>query len=155
MLDPNDTVATAVAAQARMDEANRLHAEAKARRLATTPGRLPLGWGRAVEAAYPTLWPAFRCEVPAGWVDLVLAFSEHAKAVAPTLTVEDAKEKFGGLRLNLSSDAMTWDDLDLGEVYESMSMHVCQDCGEPGKLRTDRGWDATLCDVHAENRDMR
>ena len=138
-------------------EAARLHAEAKAHRHATLPpGRLPLDWGRSVEVAYPNLWPPYSCEVPAGWVDLILAFSTHAAALAPGLRVEDAKEKYGGLRLNLSvsdDDEMSWAYLDLGGVYEAMSVTVCQDCGEPGKLRDDRGWHATLCDRHEKNRD--
>lgn len=128
--------------------ASELVATAKANRLSTLGPVIPADWGRAVESAFPSLWPPYMCEVPDGWVDVVLAFSEHAKAVAPTLRVEDAKEKFGGLRLNVSSDLMDWTGINLAGTYEEMSFHVCQVCGEPGKLRTDRGWDATLCEAH-------
>lgn len=145
-MDTDAYIALRTAAEARVTEA-------KAKRLATSPGRLPKDWGRAVEAAFPALWRPHMCEVPGGWVDVILAFSEHATSLAPSLVVEDAKEKYGGLRLNLSSDDMRWEDLDMGEVYESISLHTCQDCGEPGQPRTDRGWDATLCDLHDARRD--
>lgn len=127
-------------------------AKAKAKRLSTSPGKLAPDWGRAVEAAFPSLWRPHMCEVPGGWVDIILAFSEHVVADKLPITVEDSKEKFGGLRLNLSSDDMSWEALDLGEVYEQLSFEICQDCGEPGVLRTDRGWDATLCNAHAYHR---
>lgn len=135
-------------------EAKRLHAAAKAHRLAMLPpgARFPADWERAVEAAFPAVWPPYRLAVPAGWMDLVLAFSDHLAAVAPGAYVDDSKEKYGTMRLSLTGE-VTDAALDLVDIYDELSAHTCQDCGEPGVLRQDRGWWATLCDVHDEKRD--
>ncbi|KQX40372.1 hypothetical protein ASD04_07010 [Devosia sp. Root436] len=129
-------------------DARRRHVDAKAKRLETVGSVIPVDWDRAVEAAWPTIWGAYRCGLPGGWVDLVLAFSEHLAEIAPLVWVEDSKEKYGGMRVDLTGD-LTEEAQALAEVYESLSEHVCQDCGEPGRLREDRAWYATLCDRHA------
>lgn len=56
------------------------------------------------------------------------------------------KEKFGGLRfyINSASDEIH----DRITQAETLSYEVCEECGEPGKLRTDIGWYLTLCDNH-------
>lgn len=140
--------------EALYDQAEALVAQAKAHRLATLPAgkRFPVDWERAVEAAYPQVWPEYRLGLPAGWIDLVLAFSDHLAAVAPGAYVDDSKEKFGSMRLQLSGE-VTDKALDLVDIYDTLSTFVCQDCGEPGHLRLDCGWDATLCDKHAAERD--
>jgi hypothetical protein len=93
--------------------------------------------------------------VPAGWIDLCVAFSEHLREAAPGAMIEDSKEKYGGLRTSITGDLdMPLTGFDLSDLYENLSLHVCQDCGEQGELRIG-GWDATLCDRHAKKRDMR
>lgn len=135
-------------------EAERLVAKAKASRLAKVGDAIPLDWDRAVEATYPTVWKPYKVAVPKGWIDLVVAFSEHLSKVSPLCYVEDSKEKFGTLRLSVTGDAVTREVWDLEGVYEAMSMHVCEDCGEPGTYRSERAWVVTLCDRHAAERDQ-
>tara|TARA_R110002124_G_scaffold16882_6_gene71406 strand:+ start:14506 stop:14949 length:444 start_codon:yes stop_codon:yes gene_type:complete len=134
--------------------ARRLHADVRKQRLATVGPGIPDDWDRAVEAAWPTIWRSYGVSLPGGWVDVVMAFSQHLASVAPGVAVDDSKEKYGGMRLSLTGD-VTRNALDLADVYENLSETVCQDCGEPGQLRQDRGWWATLCDKHAEQRDQR
>lgn len=134
--------------------AERLMAESKAKRLATLGSTIPKGWSKAVQESYPDVW-RYWPSVPGGWIDVVMALSEHLREAAPGAQIEDSKEKFGGMRTQVTGDTlMPVVAFDISSVYEELSTRVCQDCGEPGKLRTDGMWDATLCDKHAIERDM-
>lgn len=86
--------------------------------------------------------------VPSGWCDLVVAFTLQLRRHAPGVQVADSEEKYGGLRIDCASDDLGTAWL-LEGLYESASEWVCQDCGERGRLRTDRARYATLCGVHA------
>jgi hypothetical protein len=65
------------------------------------------------------------------------------------VTVNQIKEKFGGLRFYYSGG----DDEVSGMIRmaESWAAHSCEDCGKPGKSRGG-GWIRTLCDEHEEAR---
>lgn len=56
------------------------------------------------------------------------------------------KEKFGGLRFYV--DRASEKHYNYITFAESMSYHICEECGSPGKTYTD-GWHMTLCDIHA------
>lgn len=58
------------------------------------------------------------------------------------------KEKFGKLRFYFDGGDETIHGM--VEMAEYMSGTICEECGKPGKLRTDRGWIRTLCDEHAK-----
>lgn len=70
--------------------------------------------------------------------------------VVPQVTVDQIKEKFGGLRFYYSGG----DDVISGMVSmaEIWAGHSCEECGAPGKSRSD-GWIKTLCDHHATEQD--
>lgn len=56
------------------------------------------------------------------------------------------KEKFGGLRFYINSGS---DDVHKRILKaEQDSYHICEKCGEEGKLRNDIGWYLTLCENH-------
>ena len=61
------------------------------------------------------------------------------------VVVEQVKEKFGSLRFYYSGG----DDFIHGAVWlaESMTSHLCEECGGLGKQR-EGGWIRTLCDQH-------
>ena len=61
------------------------------------------------------------------------------------------KEKFGGLRF-YTSDA-TDEMYNRIRLAEDVSYLTCEKCGELGELRGG-GWLATLCDEHAEGRQV-
>jgi hypothetical protein len=75
-----------------------------------------------------------------GWRALV----ERAVAAieAAGYQVEHVKEKFGTLRIYHTG----WDVPEADEA-ERESAHVCEACGQPGKLRTQGGWLLTRCEA--------
>ena len=57
------------------------------------------------------------------------------------------KEKFGGLSFYFTGGNETIGGM--VTMAQSMSYHICEVCGNSGKLRT-RAWMRTLCDEHAD-----
>jgi hypothetical protein len=75
------------------------------------------------------------------------------KPDVPQVTVDQVKEKFGGLRFYYSGG----DDYCAGvaAMAEQMSGLTCEQCGAPGE-QGGRGWISTLCETHrAEHEDQR
>jgi hypothetical protein len=70
----------------------------------------------------------------------------------PQVTVAQIKEKFGTLRFYYDGG----DDYVSGAVSlaESLTGHLCEDCGGFGKRRHG-GWVRTLCDLHEAERNAR
>lgn len=84
-----------------------------------------------------------------GWHSLVSKLIDDLIAAGWDGCVFQVKEKFGGLRFYIGSgNEIIWE---LISQAEKDSFHICEDCGEPGKLRTD-GWWKTLCDIHGKDR---
>ena len=72
--------------------------------------------------------------------------------VVPQVTVEQIKEKFGGLRFYYSGgDEQIHGMVRMAEAWADAS---CEECGAPGKRR-DGGWIKTLCDRHELERQER
>lgn len=65
------------------------------------------------------------------------------------VTVDQIKEKFGGLRFYYSGGDEKIDGMVM--MAESWAAHTCETCGKPGKSR-DGGWIRTLCDEHEAER---
>ncbi len=67
----------------------------------------------------------------------------------PQVTVDQIKEKFGGLRFYYTGG----DDMIDGMVRmaESWAARHCEECGRPGRSRGG-GWIRTLCDEHEAER---
>lgn len=71
------------------------------------------------------------------------------KAIADLPMIEQVKEKFGTLRFYVSGAS---DEVNNYITFaESMSAHVCEECGAPGESRND-GWIKVLCDKHHSER---
>jgi hypothetical protein len=88
-----------------------------------------------------------------GWYTLLENFKEDLLTLIDEeqydfdIEVVQVKEKFGGLRIYLSSSVEAIDNLI--DEYVDVAYHTCELCGEKGKLRMlDDGWMATLCDDH-------
>jgi hypothetical protein len=89
-----------------------------------------------------------------GWFDLVWTLCERLEAVVAVAETEtgrsfgvlQVKEKFGGLRFytNYRNDAISA----LIEAAAIESIHTCEVCGGPGRLRG-TSWLETKCDEHA------
>ncbi|GLY86724.1 hypothetical protein [Actinoallomurus iriomotensis] len=102
-----------------------------------------------------------------GWHPLLLRLHEQLLAVSPTYSVQQVKEKYGTLRVQLYTGLLRhlnmgntdWPDPDqsarykaeddaareLVHVAEQESAGICESCGNPGTPR-ERAWIKTLCD---------
>lgn len=70
----------------------------------------------------------------------------------PQVTVEQIKEKFGGLRFYYTGgDDFIHGLVTMAEIWAGAS---CEDCGAPGK-QGGNGWISTLCPTHRAERDAK
>jgi hypothetical protein len=86
-------------------------------------------------------------ETGSGWFQLIYDLSKAIVKLDDTVEAVQVKEKFGGLRFYVSGGKEeTWRKAEeLIDEAEDKSLHVCEECGEPGRLRG-VGWVVTLCD---------
>jgi hypothetical protein len=97
-------------------------------------------------------------EVGDGWMPVVLDTHAKLKHLDAGYTIDQIKEKFGGLRYYFtpSSDCpeivgeIMYDVVAIAEVICSRR---CELCEQPGELR-EGGWYKTLCNEHHEEREI-
>ena len=90
-----------------------------------------------------------------GWFDLVYELSSNInslvsqfpKEIMATYKVSQVKEKLGGLRFHM--DEWTPEMMILIRKAESDSYHICETCGQPGKLVV-ASYLYTSCKEHAK-----
>lgn len=93
-----------------------------------------------------------------GWYDIIRNLSAALENIIATLPEDNrpraaqVKEKFGGLRFYMDGKA-TEEIRNLVRAAEALSFETCENCGEPGTLRTHRSWLLTLCDTCNQARD--
>lgn len=107
----------------------------------------------------PSLTSAGRPGIPEGWRSIVESLCERlSAAIADDAEAEvallDMKEKYGGLRLTvstlgLSEHASEAVGLAL-DLAEARSTRTCELCGERARLMQRAGWYATRCPDHGE-----
>ena len=111
-------------------------------------------------------------DVGPGWRPLLLDLHTQLIEIDPEYEALQSKEKFGILRVYISVQGESHPTFDVtlipggqivtgtmeegGDAYsramdlvhnaERKSRVICEDCGEPGVLRTERFWLRTLCD---------
>ena len=89
-----------------------------------------------------------------GWYPLVADLHRELLKIDPTYSVQQVKEKFGGLRFYSQPENRELDDQtvrkfrQLVHKAEEGSLHVCEECGGIGTHRNVSGMVATLCTVH-------
>ncbi|MDM8347678.1 DUF2384 domain-containing protein [Pseudomonas sp. sp1636] len=108
---------------------------------------------------YPAIFSAcepgnqrlFGFECGDGWFTLIEAacrlIQHHINATGTEqLMASQVKEKFGGLRFYCrhASDYAT----SVVDLSESLSLHVCEVCGAPGRTVSRSGWMRTRCPEH-------
>lgn len=97
---------------------------------------------------FPT--PAILSGVNKGWHPLVHTLHTHLKRIDPEYRVDQVKEKFGRLRYYFSTDTDCYTLMQtLVDFAESMSGHICEDCGASGTT-SGKGWLLTQCE-HCRN----
>jgi hypothetical protein len=109
------------------------------------------------EAAQDRYWKRngpvtnWKNDVGPGWHPLLDQLHAELSELVPDYKTAQVKEKFGKLRVYVDLPAAARETLGdaiwqvLGK-YEDMSGHTCEDCGQPGEVRTSRHWLRTLCD---------
>lgn len=100
--------------------------------------RIPDGWGRWI-----------RCG--AGWYPILARLEERLREIDPDYRVYQVKEKFGDLRFYWAGR-----NFDAGRAAvadaEAEAARTCEVCGNPGDLRSRRGWFRTVCVECAQER---
>lgn len=85
--------------------------------------------------------------LPEGWRSLYLELIDALEQIDPELKVEQAKEKFGALRVYLA--APTAEFHALIDAASRKSSRTCQRCGRDARTTMDKsGLVATLCAEH-------
>jgi hypothetical protein len=94
-----------------------------------------------------TPYVLFGVECDDGWAELYGPLMERCRAEGASIF--QIKEKFGALCFYVDNGN---DELHKAiNEAEAKSLTICEQCGEPGKLRGG-GWWKTLCDYHHELR---
>ena len=92
-----------------------------------------------------------------GWHGLIRDLEEKLNAIDPDFTIQQVKEKFGGLRYY--ADTSQLDEFTnfhgLIAKAEADSFTMCEECGKPAEPRSLHGWVKTLCDEHREEYEQR
>ena len=80
-----------------------------------------------------------------GWYQLIDNTLAGISVICPEASVEQIKQKFGGLRCYTTGnlELLDWFRDGMG----ALSFHICEVCGQYGKLRNVGGVQ-TLCDKH-------
>jgi len=81
-----------------------------------------------------------------GWQPIVKKTVNSINALGAT--VRQVKEKFGGLRIYYDSESNHGEINRLIQEAEWECEKICEECGEPGTLDSNRGWLKTLCPKH-------
>lgn len=111
-------------------------------------------WLAELQHDFPHMFPS-EVECNRGWADLIRAMAEWVGELGlpEGFRFVQIKEKFGGLRAYSSGRVMSTDQLNVVrtrvDAFETISLFVCEKCGEPGRPRFDGGWHFTACDKHA------
>lgn len=88
----------------------------------------------------------YRYSVGPGWWDILDRYVPQLQALDPQFDFY-IKEKYGVLRIYATSELVPCAICEkAGEDAELESATVCENCGAPGRLRTNLSWLQTLCD---------
>jgi len=88
-----------------------------------------------------------------GWYDLLYELSEKLENIlknnsSVSITVDQIKKKFGGLRFYTSSN--TDSVYEIINEYEAKSYQTCEFCGKQPATQNGKSWIRTTCD-YCEN----
>ena len=82
-----------------------------------------------------------------GWIPLIIELDQKLSVIDPDYTIDQIKEKFGGLRFYFSSEKEGLDVI--VDEYEHKSYSICEMCGSTmASKRSIKGWLKTLCSEH-------
>lgn len=98
--------------------------------------RIPVEWGRAIQCG-------------PGWYPIIAELDETLGQLDPDYTVQQVKEKFGGLRYYYTPSGPLGDEVGAKmaacvRTAEARAARTCEHTGEPGVLMARGSWYATL-----------
>ncbi|MCJ2124905.1 hypothetical protein [Methylobacterium sp. J-077] len=113
----------------------------------------PADWSRVLAGRHPSVFTSGGPYTGPGWAALLATGAEWIEelGVPSGFETTDVKEKMGTLRWHHHADDWPDDIADAIEAVETLSAHVCDKCGAPGRTRGGP-WLATRCGAHAEDR---
>ncbi|NDF49139.1 MAG: hypothetical protein EB116_03475 [Betaproteobacteria bacterium] len=104
---------------------------------------------RYPEEKYSFYYFGFQCKE--GWIGLLEPVAEYLNTLnssSPVVYIAQVKEKFGGLRIYVHGADDTLNELIRNA--ETKSFKVCDECGNPGTTKNNKGWLRTRCFEHEE-----
>lgn len=112
----------------------------------------PADWADIVQRSWPQVWRT-TLDVPGGWCDLVMAFSEHMTEIAEGRRMAfEAGVDFetGGIMLKRHHAFWGQYEEDIMLCYCSIAVTTCHACSAAGKARLLEKWGIVrvLCDDH-------
>ena len=125
--------------------------------LGTVPDYDPRVDNYPEEIHHRIIYAAMQCgsHMREGWYDLVLELDDAISKIYPLYTVDQVKEKFGGLRYYIGILPDILPDEQHDEIYrliheaEEKSFKICDICGSTGKTMKVGQWlMATRCEKH-------
>ncbi|UBV20419.1 hypothetical protein H8Z59_24625 [Mycolicibacterium fortuitum] len=98
-------------------------------------------------------WPPLEASYGTGWQPIIDTLAADLAVIDPDLSVNQVKEKFGGLRVYVSATPAHHDAVYARiEQAEQDAERTCERCGQPGQLNDDLHWVLTLCDACSDLR---
>lgn len=89
-------------------------------------------------------WPR-RIDCEPGWHSIISAIDIELSMIDPDYTVQQIKEKFGGLRYYFNTKTEHWHVMnEIVAQYEQVAWRTCEISGQPGVLMVKLGWYRTL-----------
>jgi len=91
----------------------------------------------------------FECNF--GWHTLISTALDTIEShlISGYIVLDQVKEKFGTLRIYYTDYSNDPDYVSgVIDFAENMSAYICEECGKPGKTRSDLSWIKTLCADH-------
>jgi hypothetical protein len=87
-----------------------------------------------------------------GWTPLIKELDSKLSELDPHYTIDQIKEKFGGLRYYLYSESENAGIMyKLEDEYEEKSYSICENCGSTEDVTTDGNWLKTFCNKCRES----
>ncbi|MBP2563391.1 hypothetical protein J2857_006190 [Neorhizobium galegae] len=95
-----------------------------------------------------------------GWEQIIRSVAEKLATLPGPPRLTGGKEQFGSLVL-YDSRVIFCEEYDLKDIFpkesvqaifeavRKLSVTVCEECGQPGRLRIGASWTKTTCDRHA------
>lgn len=103
-----------------------------------------------MENTYESRYPEIPYECRDGWTRLIDNCLDKMFAVDPDITIDQVKEKFGGLRIYYTSFSDSYNLLDdfVSDAEDEADV-TCEVCGSKSSVRLDvsYGWYSTVCRV--------